>query len=100
MKKFTRKQWIGAGLAVLGVLALVFSFYIKGQVDAEMGKVRSVTSPLSQTGAGGRMASGAIEARASSEASDYLQAAEFLRVGGVILIIVGGALAYFLRKKK
>lgn len=91
MKHFNRNQWIGTALIVLGVLGLLLSSYIKGRVGEEMGNVHAITSPLSGTGPAGKMAGGAIEEQASGQAAPYLQNAQFLMVGGIALIIVGGA---------
>jgi len=99
MKKLKPKQWIGAALVILGLCALIFSQYIKGQVGEEMGQVRTIIGPLSQTGQGGRMVGQAIEDRASGEAAGYLQGAQFLMVGGIAGIVVGICLFYFGRRK-
>ena len=100
MKKMKKKQLIGVILAVLGIVALSFSYYIKGQVEGEMGKVKMFTSPLSRGGEGGKMAGGIIEGRASGEAAGYLQTAQFLMVGGIALLVAGGVMFVLYRKKK
>lgn len=100
MKKLTQKQWIGAALIVVGIIALIISHSIKGEVGEEMGQVHSFTSPLSQTGEAGKIVGGGIESHASGEASSYLQNAQFLMIGGIILIIAGGWMVLFSKKKK
>ncbi len=101
MKNMTQKKWIGVVLMAVGVLALAMSHYINGQVGEEMGKVHSITSPLSKFGGqGGKTAGGLIEGRASGEAAGYLQNASFLMVGGIALIVVGGCLFFLKGKKK
>jgi LPXTG-motif cell wall-anchored protein len=91
---------LGAVLIIAGVLALFLAFYIKGRVGEEMGNVRSFTSPLSNAGEGGRTAGGFIEGRASGEAGGYMQNAQFLTIGGIILIVAGGAVLFMYGKKK
>jgi LPXTG-motif cell wall-anchored protein len=90
------KQWLGVGLIFVGVIALFIAFSIKGRVGEEMGNVRSFTSPLSNAGEGGRMAGGIIEGRASGEAGG----AQFFTIGGIVLIVAGGAVLFMYRKKR
>ena len=97
----THKKWLGVTLVVLGIIALILSQTIKGRVGGEMGKVRSITSPLSSFGGqGGKTAGGIFEAHASGEASGYLQGAQILLIGGIALIVVGGCLFVLKGKKK
>ena len=95
-----QKQWIGVVLAVLGVIALSFSYYIKGRVGEEMGQLKTFTSPLSRAGEGGKMAGGLIEGRASGEAAGYMQTAKMLMVGGIVLLVAGGVMFLLYGKKK
>ncbi|HSX37724.1 MAG TPA: hypothetical protein VLE95_02710 [Chlamydiales bacterium] len=95
-----KKQWIGAALIALGIFALILSHSIRGRVAGEMGEVNFITSPLSKTGAPGNIVSNLVSERAGGEAEQYLKKAEFLMVGGVILIIMGGCLIFLYKKKK
>ncbi len=95
-----KKKWIGILLVIVGLAALVISHTIKSRVGEDMGNVNAIVSPLSRAGQGGRMAGGIIEERASGEASGYLKNAEFLMLGGIVLIIIGGCLIFFCKKKK
>lgn len=99
MKKMKSKQWMGAVLVALGLVALIISYSIKGRVGEEMGQVRSIISPLSHTGEGGRTASRMIENQATGEAAGYLQTAQFLMVGGIVLIVAGGVTIFLYKKK-
>ncbi len=94
------KQWLGVALIGVGVIALFIAYSIKARVGEGMGNVRSYTTPLSDTGEGGRMAGGIFERRASGEAAGYLQRAQFFTIGGIVLIVAGGAVLYMYRKKK
>jgi len=95
-----QKQWIGVVLIAIGVIALIFSQVIIQRVGGETGKVRDFTGALSQTGSAGKSIGGALENYAEGEGSGYLQTAQMLRVGGIILIVVGGSVLFFYRKRK
>ena len=94
------KQWIGAILVIFGVIAFLISHSIKGQVGGEMGQVRTIIGPLSQTSEEGKMAGGIIEDRASRKASGYLESAQFLMIAGVVLVLAGGVVIFLHKKRK
>ena len=99
MLKPKSNKKIGAGLIILGVVAIALNLVITGKVGSEMGKVHSITSPLSRTGEGGKMAGGILESRASGEASGYVAVAQILLIGGVVAVLVGGYFIFFRKKK-
>ena len=90
MKNLHYKSWTGLILIVLGIVALVVSHTIREDVGEQIGEVRVVTKPLSGSGRSGKWVGGVTETRASNEASDYLNSATVLLVGGIILIVLGG----------
>jgi hypothetical protein len=89
---------LGTGLIVIGVIAIALYLVITGKVGSEMGKVHSITGPLSHGGEGGKMAGGMLESRASGEASGYMMVAQILLVGGAIAVLVGGYFVFFKKR--
>jgi len=98
MKKMNSTKMIGTALIILGCAAFILYLVITGKVGEEMGKVHSLTGPLSQGGEGGRMAGGMINSRASGEAAGYLEGGRILLIGGIVAVLVGGYIVFFKKK--
>lgn len=103
------KTIVGSVALALGVLCLVFSFYVKGRVSDELGKVKKGTDVLQNnplTRAGGKSAktvtrqtSKAVNQMASDKATPYASAARWSLVSGIVLIVIGGAVFVVGRRK-
>lgn len=107
------KKMFGIVLLIVGIVMLGASFYIKGQVGVgriqisnAQRNVDSGTSIFSMTPATNQVgkglfggAQGRIDA-GTQQADYYDQMAGWLQIGGVLCIIVGGALIFFSSRKR
>lgn len=106
------KQVFGIVILIAGVIMLGASFYIKNQVlqgrmqiSEAQGKVDTANSIFSltpQTQSAGKVFTGSAQSQinaGSSQADYYAQMANWLQIGGIILIIAGGAVFIFCRRK-
>jgi hypothetical protein len=88
------KKFVGLIVLLIGVVLVVFSIYAKGRISSAKGTVEKVTSPFS--GSEG----GKIAAREGNRmASQYDTKVQMILIGGIILVIVGGGIIFFGRKK-
>lgn len=107
------KQVFGIVILIAGVIMLCGSFYIKNQVlqgrmqiSSAQGKVDTANSIFSltpQTNTAGKVFTGSAQSQidaGSAQANYYAQMAQWLQIGGIILIIAGGAIFLFCRRKK
>jgi len=93
------KQLVGGVIIAVGVVCLCLSYYIKQQVAQGLSKAEGVSQGLSTFGQGGKIVGGIVEKHASGKASPYQQNAQFLLMGGIALLVIGGTLVVFCNKK-
>lgn len=80
---------------ILGIALFVFSLYEKGRVSEAKGNISSGTGMFSGN-AVGNMVGGVLQ----GEASKYDTTLNLMEIGGIILILVGGGMLFYLRKSK
>ncbi len=80
---------------VLGIALFVFSLYEKGRVNEAKGNISSGTGMFSGN-AVGNMVGGVLQ----GEASKYDTTLNLMEIGGIIFILVGGGMLFYLRKSK
>ena len=107
------KRVTGIVIAIIGVAMLFFSNYIKGQVAEGREKISSAQSSVDKgnslfnlnpiTKEVGKGLTGSAQRKideGSAEADQYAQYAQWLLIGGIVLIVVGIGAVIFSRKKQ
>lgn len=103
----------GIGIALIGVMSLIGSMYIKQQVEEGKGKVGKAEKKIEQgktlfslspaTKEVGKGISGAAEKKigeANEQIAYYSRLANQLQIGGIIFLILGGGMVFIATKKK
>lgn len=93
-----KKFFSGIIIAVVGILLIFVSAYIKSQIGAARETVQKGKGLFSKNPIG-KSVGGFMENAAESKIRQYESIARFCMYGGIVLIIVGGALVIFSRKK-
>ncbi len=89
------KQAIGLIVLLAGVTALCFGFYGRSRMSSARRDIDTATGFIPEN-----RVKGAVSGALHGEVDKYKGQVTALFVGGVILIIGGGALMYFGRKKR
>lgn len=82
-------------VAALGVVLIVIAFHAKGEIDSAQGKVDSVPSAATSNPLGRMMRNSA-----DRKIEGYNEEAHWTLIGGVAVLIAGGAAFFFYRSKK
>ena len=106
------RRIIGIVILIIGIALIGFSMYIKGRVAEGRGQISDVQRQV-DTGTGlfkfnpiteevgkelSRPAQKKID-RASQEANEYEQMAKWLKIGGIILIVIGAVVIIIPKRK-
>ena len=89
-----KKQWIGAFVAFVGVLAIGYSINAMNRIEKVKEKANFFTRPTGNNPIGRT-----VNSKVQQKAHGYETQVKFLMIGGVMLILVGGGAVYFLRKR-
>jgi hypothetical protein len=93
---FVKKKRMAAFVVlILGIALFVFALYEKGRVNSAKGNISSGTGMFSGN-AVGNMVGEVLQ----GEASKYDTTLNLMEIGGIILILVGGGMLFYLRKSK
>lgn len=87
------KRIVGTTLLFIGVAFIIFSFYIKHRVDSAKESIEGISGILPKSSYSDSLSEGA-----QSAVSRYDSTVVGLLVGGIVFVLIGGAIV--LRKKK
>lgn len=93
------KRIIGIVILIIGIIAVLYANHLKGRIAEAQGNIQKGTSLFSGQSAGskaGKTIGGALEDKVSS----YNTPVTILMIGGIVLVIIGGGMALFCKKKK
>ena len=112
-KPMKKKRSLGILLLVGGVALILFSMYISGQVTEGREKISNAQNQVDRgkklfsltpyTEPLGKGLTGAAQRKIDEgrqEADEYAQLADWLKIGGVVCIIAGGAVFLMSRKRR
>lgn len=107
------KRIFGIVVLLVGVAMIFFSMYIMNEVTSGRAQISQAKRNVDQgtkifnispvtRGVGQTLSSSANKkiGKYSEEADRYERMAQLLRVGGIVLIVVGGVIIFLSRKKK
>jgi hypothetical protein len=89
------KKIAGLVVLLLGVVLFIFAMYEKGRVNNAKGSISRGSSMFSGNAVGNAVG-GVLE----GEAGKYDTPIMLCEIGGIILIVLGGGILYFGRKKR
>jgi hypothetical protein len=92
------KRIIGIIILIIGVIVILFANYEKGRIAKAEGNIKKGTSLFSGHSAGseaGRSVGGAMENKVASYSTPVM----ILKIGGIVLVVIGVCMALFCRKK-
>ena len=90
----SKKKLTGIILLIAGVVLFLFANYEQGRVSRTKGMINTGSSMVSGNAAG-RMAGEMMQ----GEASQYDTPLKLLKIGGIVLVILGAGVLFFGRKK-
>jgi hypothetical protein len=94
-----KKRMIGVVILIVGIIAIIYANYQKGRIADAEGNVERGTSLFSGHSAGsqaGRSVGGMMEGKIAS----YKTPVMMLMIGGIALVVIGGAMVLFCGKKR
>lgn len=94
-----KKRIVGIVIAIIGIVMILFSNYIAGQVAIAQQNVQETTSMFSGNRVGKSVGDVANQAVAE-RSGPYLALSRGLKIGGVILIVVGVGFVVFGGRRK
>ena len=100
------KRTIGILLLIVGVFTIFYANYLKAEVAREGSKAYEKINRGGQLFQGnsmseafGGMMTGSMKKKAASEIERYNNMVQNLLIGGIIVAVIGGAMAIFCTKK-
>lgn len=104
------KRIIGIIIAIIGIGAIILSFYIKQMVVEKVGQAKAnasalTESPLTDLGGPnakmvGKQINKKVDKMADEKAREYNQIADWILYGGIGAIVIGIGVAAFSKGKK
>lgn len=100
------KRAIGIIFLALGIISIFLASYVAGKVSSESaaaqakiakGKSMFQGNPYSEMVGG--MVAGSAESKVSAEVAKYNQIVMTMRIGGILLAVVGAGMTFFCRGK-
>lgn len=91
-----KKRIIGLVILIIGIVLLVFGLYAKSRVAGARSDIGHIThSPF-----GENRATNAVGGVLEAKVGQYDQPVFWCLVGGIVLIVIGGGIMLFSRKKR
>lgn len=89
------KRIVGFVLLIVGIIAIIYAVHSMNRISSAKSEIQTLASPFSGS-SGGRAVGGMLEGKASQ----YDSTVRMLFIGGIILVVVGGGVVLFSRKRK
>ena len=93
-----RRKITGLVLLVIGIIILIISFYVKSRIAEVQEGVSEINKPFSRNPIGKSLGS-SVQKMAEEKIGQYNMMVFWGIAGGVILVVIGAGMTFFVRRK-